>query len=293
MRQAIVGDRYLICSDGLSDYVTRETIDEVLTTERKPGDCAERLVQLALRAGAPDNVTVVIGDVVDLTKGPVPERLAPDRRGRGRDPPAHPPDPRHTRRQGRRPLPGGERRPPTTTSSSPTRARAAAPPRSCGASASPLLAVDPARRRWVCRVVLVAGPVLRRRQRRTGRRLQGRRPDPRARSSCRSAETTSGIDLDDLPDFYRGQLGRGITHADPLRRRRPRPQPRGAGAGLPLRQDAGSVLRDRARRPGRPPRPPPRRRRRRRRSPRGSPASTPPGLTASRAPPSPTISPNA
>lgn len=72
VRRAIVGDRYLICSDGLSDYVTRETIDEVLTTERKPDDCAERLVQLALRAGAPDNVTVVIGDVVDLTKGPVP-----------------------------------------------------------------------------------------------------------------------------------------------------------------------------------------------------------------------------
>jgi protein phosphatase len=72
VRRAIAGDRYLICSDGLSDYVTRETIDEVLTTERRPGDCAERLVQLALRAGAPDNVTVVIGDVVDLTKGPVP-----------------------------------------------------------------------------------------------------------------------------------------------------------------------------------------------------------------------------
>ena len=72
VRRAVVGDRYLICSDGLSDYVTRDTIDEVLTTERQPGACAERLVQLALRAGAPDNVTVVVGDVVDLTKGPVP-----------------------------------------------------------------------------------------------------------------------------------------------------------------------------------------------------------------------------
>ncbi len=72
VRQAIVGDRYLIASDGLTDYVARDTIDEVLTTTTRPDEAADRLVQLALKAGAPDNVTVVIGDVVDLTKGPVP-----------------------------------------------------------------------------------------------------------------------------------------------------------------------------------------------------------------------------
>ena len=72
VRQAIVGDRYLIASDGLTDYVARDTIDEVLIEGRPPADCAERLVQLALKAGAPDNVTVVIGDVVNLVKGPVP-----------------------------------------------------------------------------------------------------------------------------------------------------------------------------------------------------------------------------
>ncbi|HQF03491.1 MAG TPA: protein phosphatase 2C domain-containing protein [Phycicoccus sp.] len=72
VRQAIVGDRYLIASDGLTDYVARDTIDEVLVGTRRPADCAERLVQLALKAGAPDNVTVVIGDVVDMVKGPVP-----------------------------------------------------------------------------------------------------------------------------------------------------------------------------------------------------------------------------
>jgi len=72
VRQALVGDRYLIASDGLTDYVARDTIDEVLLAARRPPECAERLVQLALRAGAPDNVTVVIGDVVDLIQGPVP-----------------------------------------------------------------------------------------------------------------------------------------------------------------------------------------------------------------------------
>ena len=66
VRQAIPGDRYLIASDGLTDYVARDTIDEVLLGERKPVDACERLVALALRAGAPDNVTVVIGDVVGL-----------------------------------------------------------------------------------------------------------------------------------------------------------------------------------------------------------------------------------
>lgn len=72
VRQAKVGDRYLVASDGLTDYVARDTIDEVLRSVASPAEATERLVQLSLRAGAPDNVTVVIGDVVDLRVGPVP-----------------------------------------------------------------------------------------------------------------------------------------------------------------------------------------------------------------------------
>lgn len=72
VRQGRAGDRYLICSDGLSDYVARETIDEVLTGTSDPAECAERLVALALRAGAPDNVTVVIGDLVDIGRDTAP-----------------------------------------------------------------------------------------------------------------------------------------------------------------------------------------------------------------------------
>ena len=73
VREARIGDRYMIASDGLTDYVARDTIDEQLLLEgRDAGEVADSLVQLALKAGAPDNVTVVIGDFVDATKdGPV------------------------------------------------------------------------------------------------------------------------------------------------------------------------------------------------------------------------------
>ena len=72
MREARVGDRYLLCSDGLSGFVARDTIQEVLEQCMPPGRTADRLVELAMRAGAPDNVTCVIGDVVDLDKDQAP-----------------------------------------------------------------------------------------------------------------------------------------------------------------------------------------------------------------------------
>jgi len=67
VREARAGDRYLIASDGLTDYVAADTITDVVTAGNPPGKTADRLVDLALKAGAPDNVTIVIGDVVDLT----------------------------------------------------------------------------------------------------------------------------------------------------------------------------------------------------------------------------------
>jgi serine/threonine protein phosphatase PrpC len=60
---ARAGDRLLLCSDGLSDYVDDEAIAAVLRTEPRREACAERLVRLALAAGARDNVTVVVADV--------------------------------------------------------------------------------------------------------------------------------------------------------------------------------------------------------------------------------------
>jgi protein phosphatase len=65
VRQVLKGDRYLICSDGLSGVVSAETIGESMREIGDPQACVERLVQLALRGGGPDNITVVIADATD------------------------------------------------------------------------------------------------------------------------------------------------------------------------------------------------------------------------------------
>lgn len=70
VREARVGDRWLLCSDGLSGFVSAETIEETLATVPDVDACADRLVQLALRAGGGDNVTVVLADVVELDELP-------------------------------------------------------------------------------------------------------------------------------------------------------------------------------------------------------------------------------
>lgn len=72
VRNARVGDRYLLCSDGLTGFVAIDTIRDVLADRDEPGVAADRLVQLSLRAGAPDNVTVVIADAVDSTSSSTP-----------------------------------------------------------------------------------------------------------------------------------------------------------------------------------------------------------------------------
>ncbi|SHG24051.1 protein phosphatase [Jatrophihabitans endophyticus] len=70
IREARHGDRYLLCSDGLSDVVSSETILETL---RIPDvqESADRLVELALRGGGPDNVTVIVADVINARVGDV------------------------------------------------------------------------------------------------------------------------------------------------------------------------------------------------------------------------------
>ncbi len=70
IREARDGDRYLLCTDGLSDVVSTDTI---LETMRIPDvqECADRLVELALRGGGPDNVTVIVADVVTAKSGDV------------------------------------------------------------------------------------------------------------------------------------------------------------------------------------------------------------------------------
>jgi protein phosphatase len=61
------GDRLLLCSDGLSDFLTPERIAEAVAEPVPPQACARALVELALRGGSSDNVTVVVADVVAPT----------------------------------------------------------------------------------------------------------------------------------------------------------------------------------------------------------------------------------
>ncbi|MCS4485108.1 protein phosphatase 2C domain-containing protein [Gleimia sp. 6138-11-ORH1] len=64
LREAIVGDRWLLCSDGLSGVVSDDTICAVMQEYADPDECADILLELALRAGGPDNITVVLAEVV-------------------------------------------------------------------------------------------------------------------------------------------------------------------------------------------------------------------------------------
>ncbi|TDD72339.1 Stp1/IreP family PP2C-type Ser/Thr phosphatase [Jiangella aurantiaca] len=59
------GDRVLICSDGLSDVITDHDIETTLAGAHTVDDAADQLIAMALDAGAPDNVTVVIGELVE------------------------------------------------------------------------------------------------------------------------------------------------------------------------------------------------------------------------------------
>ena len=65
VREIRAGDRYLICSDGLSGVVSQETLGQTLQEFSDPDEAVDALVALALRGGGPDNVTCVVADVVD------------------------------------------------------------------------------------------------------------------------------------------------------------------------------------------------------------------------------------
>jgi serine/threonine protein phosphatase PrpC len=65
LRTALPGDRYLLCSDGLSAFVERDDLRAALSGEPGPDRAAQRLVDLAYAAGAPDNIACVVADFED------------------------------------------------------------------------------------------------------------------------------------------------------------------------------------------------------------------------------------
>jgi protein phosphatase len=64
LRQARPGDRYLLCSDGLSTVVPGQEVQRVISATADPEQAVRELVALANAAGGPDNVACVVADVV-------------------------------------------------------------------------------------------------------------------------------------------------------------------------------------------------------------------------------------
>ena len=77
MRKAMPGDRYLLCSDGLSDVVSAETLHHALSTVPDLDDVTVQLIELAIRGGGPDNITVIVADVVDTDTTALAPTTAP------------------------------------------------------------------------------------------------------------------------------------------------------------------------------------------------------------------------
>ena len=57
------GDRYMICSDGVTDMLKDDQIGAILFREKTADDCAEAIYQAALNAGGKDNTSVIVIDV--------------------------------------------------------------------------------------------------------------------------------------------------------------------------------------------------------------------------------------
>ncbi|GAA2384302.1 Stp1/IreP family PP2C-type Ser/Thr phosphatase [Streptomyces glaucosporus] len=66
IREVRPGDRYLLCSDGLSGVVSHQTMEETLASYQGPHETVQELIQLALRGGGPDNITCIVADVLDV-----------------------------------------------------------------------------------------------------------------------------------------------------------------------------------------------------------------------------------
>jgi PPM family protein phosphatase len=65
VHDAMPGDRYLLCSDGLSGVVSDETLADTLEAVADPEAATRELIELAIAGGGPDNITCIVADVID------------------------------------------------------------------------------------------------------------------------------------------------------------------------------------------------------------------------------------
>jgi len=70
MHEALLGDRYLLCSDGLTDVVTDEAVHATLVSAQGVEQAVDELINQAINNGGPDNITCIVADVVDTVAGP-------------------------------------------------------------------------------------------------------------------------------------------------------------------------------------------------------------------------------
>jgi serine/threonine protein phosphatase PrpC len=71
MHVALLGDRYLLCSDGLTDVVSDQSVHQTLVSVPDADQAVAQLINLAINNGGPDNITCIVADVVDTVTGPV------------------------------------------------------------------------------------------------------------------------------------------------------------------------------------------------------------------------------
>ena len=69
LHDARAGDRYLLCSDGLTTVVSAGAIRDALSTPGDPEQAVGRLIELANEAGGPDNIACVVADVIEPPRG--------------------------------------------------------------------------------------------------------------------------------------------------------------------------------------------------------------------------------
>ena len=77
VHESLPGDRYLLCSDGLSGVVSDETLRDTLSTIEDLEIATRQLIELAIHGGGPDNITCIVADVVDTATTRLPPTTTP------------------------------------------------------------------------------------------------------------------------------------------------------------------------------------------------------------------------
>jgi PPM family protein phosphatase len=72
VHEGLPGDRYLLCSDGLSGVVADEVLRDTLAAVADPDAATRELIDLANAGGGPDNITCIVADVVDTATSHLP-----------------------------------------------------------------------------------------------------------------------------------------------------------------------------------------------------------------------------